>query len=142
MCAYVQTVSGFQPVASRSSVVFPKSAGASPFYIVCMPSEIIADEVRIRNWKSFRDIGCWIGEDLTPWETDQRKKIKSLMTQYWGIQPPAKIRNSRFIRDQIKVTLLSAPGRFTMLTLPEVQEYTAKRLIAPYETPNAGPSGR
>ncbi len=63
--------------------------------IICFISEVIADYIR-SHWTKFKEIGVYIGEDLTSAEQATRNSILAVMKGYWGC---TQIPNSRFLRD-------------------------------------------
>ena len=93
--------------------------------------------IRYTHWQAFREAGLYVGEDLTPFEADERQQICQIMKGYWGIPT---IPYARFSRNLLKCTLKES-GRPVQLSLAQVEQYTAEQRIAPYQSKNAVSSG-
>lgn len=49
----------------QSYVVVPKSANSRPFYILKCTSVVQANFLRQTKWQKFKNLGLFVGEDLT-----------------------------------------------------------------------------
>ena len=83
MCGLIERMAKLQPVHAASYIVEPRNAASPAFFIINMASEAQADHVRIRHYRAFSEIKCYVGDHLTLKEQDRRNRIKEIMAPYW-----------------------------------------------------------